>query len=217
MWFPIYFTVFVATLATLLNLAIALPLAYRFANHKFPFKNFLDALLTQPLVIPPTVLGYYLLVTFGRSGFLGRALESIGVDVVFTWRGAVMAAMVSSFPLVFRPLKESFESIDTALKETSRIECQSAWQRFYYAELPLVRNGLVSATLLGFARCTGDFGTTLMVAGNIPNQTQTLSMKIYDNVQSGDVSEANLLVLLLTGFAITVILVVNRTAKRPVD
>lgn len=215
-WHPVWLTLRVSLVATLLSVGVGLLLAWVLARKQFPGKNLADALLMQPLVIPPTVLGYYLLVAFGRTSALGVFLEEqLDLPLVFTWRGAVLAAMVASMPLFIKPARAAIESVDPRMENAARLLGKNEWTVLRTITLPLAWRGLLAGAVMAFARAVGDFGTTLMVAGNIPGKTQTLSIAIYDAVQAGDQARANGLVLLVTVFSITVLWMVNRfTAGR---
>ena len=206
-WFPVVLTLRVALVATLLSGSVGLALAWWLARRNFPGKALVDALLMQPLVIPPSVLGYYLLVAFGRDAWLGRTLEDVfGLTLVFTWRGAVLAAFVTALPLFLKPARAALESVDPRLETAARLLGKSEPVVFLTITLPLAWRGVVAGGLMAFARAMGDFGATLMVAGNIPGRTQTVSIAIYDAVQSGDVGTANALVAIMTLLAIAVML-----------
>ncbi len=210
-WHPVWLTLRVSFTATVFSVLIGLLLAWFLARKEFRGKNLLDALLMQPLVIPPTVLGYYLLVAFGRGSWLGQLLEqTFGVTLVFTWQGAVLAAMVASMPLFIKPARAAIESVDRQLENAARLLGKSEWAVFRTITLPLAWRGVVAGTVMAFARAVGEFGTTLMVAGNIPGKTQTVSIAIYDAVQAGDQGRANSLVLLVTVFSIGVLWFVSR-------
>lgn len=210
LWFPIWLTLRVSITATGLAIVLGLALAWLLARKSFWGKNLLDALLMQPLVIPPTVLGYYLLVAFGRNAPLGRFLEdTFGLTLVFTWKGAVLAALTTSLPLFIKPARAAIESVDRRLENAARLLGKSEPAVFYTITLPLAWRGLLAGGMMAFARSVGDFGATLMVAGNIPGRTQTVSIAIYDAVQSGDMAGANTLVLLMTLFSVVVLLIVG--------
>jgi molybdate transport system permease protein len=215
-WHPVWLTLRVSLTATVFSVTLGLLVAWVLARKEFFGKNLVDALLMQPLVIPPTVLGYYLLVAFGRTSWLGRFLESqFDVTLVFTWRGAVLAAMVASMPLFIKPARAAIESVDPHMEGAARLLGKNEWTVLRTVTLPLAWRGLLAGAVMAFARAVGDFGTTLMVAGNIPGKTQTVSIAIYDAVQAGDQDRANALVLLVTAFSITVLWLVNRfTAGR---
>ena len=215
-WFPIWLTLRVSIMATLLAVCLGLGLAWLMARRSFYGKHLLDALLMQPLVIPPSVLGYYLLVVFGRDAWLGRALEEgLGLSLVFTWRGAVLAATVTSLPLFLKPARAALESVDSRLENAARLLGKNELIVFFTITLPLAWRGLIAGGMMAFTRAVGDFGATLMVAGNIPGHTQTVSIAIYDAVQGGDYDAANTLVLMMTVLSIGVMLLVGKlTAGR---
>jgi len=210
-WRPIWLSLQVSFTATLFSIMVGLIIAWVLAKKTFPGKNLVDALLMQPLVIPPTVLGYYLLVMFGRSSALGGWLEEwFGLTLVFTWRGAVLAATVASMPLFIKPTRAALEGVDSQLENAARLLGKTEWIVFRTITLPLAWRGIVAGGVMAFARAMGDFGTTLMVAGNIPGNTQTVSIAIYDAVQSGNLEQANALVLLVTVFSVGVLWFVSR-------
>jgi molybdate transport system permease protein len=198
------------------SVTLGLLVAWVLAKWQFRGKNLVDALIMQPMVIPPTVLGYYLLVAFGRRSPLGEALESwFGLTLVFTWQGAVLAAMVASLPLFIKPVRAALESVDARLEHAARLLGKTEWTVMRTVTLPLAWRGILAGGVLAFARAVGDFGTTLMVAGNIPGRTQTVPIAIYDAVQSGEQGQANALVLLVTLFSVAVLWLVSRmTAGR---
>ncbi len=212
--FPLFLTIKVSLTATLLTVLVGTLTAFLLARKKFFGKTLLDALIMQPLVIPPTVLGYYLLVLLGSSGPIGRFMEDhLGITLVFTWKGAVVAAFISSFPLFVKPARTAFESVGPDLENAARLLGKTEWQVFRTVTLPLAWRGLLAWTVMAFARATGEFGATLMVAGNIPGLTQTMPIAIYDAVQSGDTASANLMVIVITLFSISVLYLVNRFTR----
>ena len=209
--YPLYLTLKVSITATIFSVLIGFWIALVLGRKSFPGKHLLDALFMQPLTIPPTVLGYYLLVLFGRSSPIGRFLEdTLGITLVFTWKGAVLAAMVASMPLFIRPARAAIEGVDRNLENAARLLGRSEWEVLTTITIPLSWKGLVAGAVLAFARATGEFGATLMVAGNIPFKTQTLPIAIYDAVQSGNLFLANLLVGIITAFSILTLYLVNR-------
>lgn len=208
--FPLYLTVKVASVATLCTLTIGIGLAWLLAKKRFRGKEFVDVLLMQPLIIPPTVLGYYLLVLLGRGSFLGHIFDAIGLTLVFTWRGAVVAATVASLPLFIKPARAALEGVDPKLEHAARLLGRSEWGVAKTITLPLAWRGVLAGAVLAFARAAGDFGTTLMVAGNIPGKTQTVAIAIYDAVQADNMTLANTLVLIITLFSVTLLFLVNR-------
>ena len=170
-------------------------LAYLLSHREFRGKSLLDSAITMPLVLPPTVLGYYLLVVLGRESTPGRLYEAIfGVPLVFTWQAAVVAAVLHSAPIYIKAARALLESVDYRYEWAARSLGASEWRTFWRVTLPLARRGLLALGTLSFARALGDFGITIMVAGNIPGRTQTLSVAIYDAVESGNGHLARILV-----------------------
>jgi len=208
--YPIWLSLKIALTATFFNFFLGSACAYILARKDFFGKNLLDALLMQPMIMPPTVLGYYLLVVLGRQSAIGRFLEeSFGITLVFTWKGAVIAAMIASLPLFIKPARAALESVSGHLENAARILGKNEWEVFRHITLPLSARGIIAGTALTFARSLGEFGTTLMVAGNIPGKTQTLSIAIYDAVQAGNTTLANTLVAIITVLSIIILYIVN--------
>jgi len=209
--FPLWLSLRVALLATVFVVVAGVGLAWLLARKNFFGREALDAVVTLPLVLPPTVLGYYLLVLLGRTGTVGRIYESVtGGQLVFTWRGAVVAAAVGALPLMVKTARAAISAVDPQLEDAARTLGKSEWQVFRRVTLPLAARGVVAAAMLAFARSLGDFGATLMVAGNIPGRTQTAAIAIYDATQAGRESEAAALVLILSAAAFAVLYVTNR-------
>ncbi len=211
---PLLLSLRVASLATLLALGLGVALAALLAGKRHPLAGMLDAAVNLPLVLPPTVLGYFLLVALGARSPLGALLESWGIPLVFTWRGAVIAAATVALPLVIQSSKSAMESIDPLLADVARTLGRSELAIFITITLPLAWRGLLSGAILAFARSLGEFGATLMVASNIPGQTQTLPIAIYDAVQAGDQGRANALALLLTVTAVALLVAFRRLGQR---
>lgn len=206
-WVALSLTLKVAGCATALNVLLGIGAGFLFARKKFAGREFLDAILTLPMVMPPTVLGYYLLVLIGSQGVLGSWLKSqFGINLIFSWQGAVIAATVVAFPLVFRSARAAFESIDPQLEQAARVLGVSEIAIFFRVSLPLAWRGIMAGLLLSFARATGEFGATLMVAGSIPGKTQTLSIAVYEAVQAGRDDVAGFLVLIISITCIAVLL-----------
>jgi molybdate transport system permease protein len=213
-WFPLWLSLRVAALATAISIVIGLWIAHLLASRQFRGRDVLDAAVTLPLVLPPTVLGYYLLVAFGRQSPLGSAYETItGSPLVFTWQAAVVAALFHSTPLLIKSARAAIESIDPVYEKAARSLGASEWKIFRRVTLPLVRRSLVAASVLAFARSLGDFGVTIMIAGNIPGKTQTLAVAIYDAVESGNGQLARLLVLVVSAVAIAILTLANRIER----
>jgi molybdate transport system permease protein len=208
----------VALWATVLDLALGVGLGYLLARGRFPGRDVLDALLTLPMVMPPTVLGYYLLVLAGRNGPVGHWLdERFGINLIFTWQGAVLAAAVVAFPLVLKGARSAFEAVDIQLEQAARVLGVPPIGVFLRVSLPLAWRGVLAGALLAFARSMGEFGATLMVAGSIPGKTQTLSIAVYEAVQAGRDDTANLLVLVTSLTCIAVLVAANRLAPNRVQ
>lgn len=206
-WTALALSLKVAGWATAINLVLGVAVGFLLARRRFPGRDLLDTLLTLPMVMPPTVLGYYLLVVIGRRGALGAWLhEQFGINLIFTWQGAVIAASVVAFPLVFKPARAAFEAVDGQLEQAARVLGISEAAVFFRVTLPLAWRGVMAGALLAFARALGEFGATLMVAGNIPGRTQTLSIAVYEAVQAGRDETANVLVLITSAVCIAVLL-----------
>ncbi len=214
-WFPLWLSLRVASLATLISLAAGLWIAWVLANYHFRGKELLDAVVTLPLVLPPTVLGYYLLVVLGRMSPLGRLYESVvGQPLVFTWQAAVVASTVHALPLLVKMARAALESVPHSYEKAARNLGASEWRVFWRVSLPLARRAVGAAAVLAFARSLGDFGATLMVAGNIPGRTQTAAVAIYDAVESGNTLVARVLVLIISALGIAVAYFANRLEHR---
>jgi molybdate transport system permease protein len=216
-WFPLWLSLRVAAVATLVSLALGLWIAYLLANRRFRGKELLDALVTLPLVLPPTVLGYYLLVVLGRSSPLGHVYEwAFGGPLVFTWQAAVVASTLHAIPLLVKSARAAFETVDRSYEKAARNLGASDWRVFWRVTLPLSRRAVIAATVLAFARALGDFGATLMIAGDIPGRTQTAAIAIYDAVEGGDTMVARVMVLVLSLMAIAIVYAANRLQQRQV-
>ncbi|SFH95906.1 molybdate transport system permease protein [Collimonas sp. OK307] len=209
-WVALTLSLKVAGWATLLNMVLGVAAAYGLSRWRSPARDLVDAILTLPLVLPPTVLGYYLLVLLGRRGVFGAWLEKWGIELVFTWQGAVIAATIVAFPLVLKSARAAFENVDVQLENAARVLGVSEAGVFFRVTLPLASKGILAGVLLAFARALGEFGATLMIAGNLPGRTQTLSVAIYEAVQAGDDQTANLLVLITSATCIVVLLIAGR-------
>jgi molybdate transport system permease protein len=205
----------VAVLATALNALVGIPLAYVLARRRFWGRTALDLAVTLPLVLPPTVTGYYLIVVLGRRGWLGAPLYDLtGWTVAFTWYAAVIAATVMALPLLVRTARAAIESVDPDLERAAFTLGRSEWRTALEVTLPLARNGIMAGLVLAFARALGEFGATLMLAGNIPGKTTTLPLAIYSAVQTGESQEALGLVLVLTALSCAVLFAADRLGPR---
>jgi len=214
-WFPLWLSLRVAFVSTAIAFGVGLWLAYILANWEFRGKEVLDAAVTLPLVLPPTVLGYYLLVLLAGNSPLGKLWESIfRSPLVFTWKAAVIAALLHALPLLVKSARAALESVDRSLERAARNLGASEWRLFWSVTLPLARRSIFAAVALAFARSLGDFGVTLMVAGNIPGRTQTVAVAIYDAVESGNTALARTLVLVISAVALLILTLANRLNPR---
>jgi len=211
--FPLRLSLEVSLAATALTLGLGVPVAWALGRRAFPGHDLLAALVVTPLVLPPTVLGYYLLVLVGARGPVGRVLDAVGIEVAFTWKGAVLAACVGSIPLLIRAAQAGFEAVDPRLEAAARTLGRSEWSVFWSVTLPLAWRAVLAGAVLAFCRAFGDFGITLMVAGSIPGRTQTLPLAIYDHVQANQMPEANTLALLAAGLVVVLLLGLGRVVR----
>jgi molybdate transport system permease protein len=210
-WFPLWLSLRVATCATLLTAVVGIAGAYALARWRFPGRGLVEALASLPIVLPPTVLGYYLLVTIGRNSPIGRAWEAVfGSPLVFTWQAAVVAASIASLPYCLRTARAAFSAVDRRYEELARVAGLPEWRIALTVTLPLAGRGVIAGVTLSFARALGDFGTTIMVAGNIPGRTQTMPVAVYDRVQAFDYATAGVLAAVLSAVAIAVLLLIRR-------
>jgi molybdate transport system permease protein len=203
---PLWLTLKVASIATLIAFLFGVAVALLFARVRFAGRDWLDAVLTLPMVLPPTVLGYYLIVLLGRRSPLGQWLErTFDFTFIFTWQGAVIASAIVALPLVFKSARAAFEGVEPNLEKAARVLGSKESKVFLHVTLPLAMRGILAGTMLAFARAMGEFGATLMIAGNIPGRTQTLSMAVYDAVQAGNDALANVLVILISVTCIVIL------------
>ena len=215
-WFPLWLSLRVAVISTAIALAIGLWLAWTLANRSFRGKEVLDAAITLPLVLPPTVLGYYLLVLLGRASPIGHLYEWLfGGPLVFTWQAAVVASLFHSTPLLVKSARAAFENVDRSYERAARNLGATELRLFWRVTLPLVRRSILAAAALAFARSLGDFGVTLMIAGDIPGRTQTVSIAIFDAVESGNGGPARVLVLIISVIALVILTLANRLTSNP--
>jgi molybdate transport system permease protein len=212
---PLLLSLEVATIATLIAAVAGVAMAALLTRARLPGKNLLDALVTAPLVLPPTVLGYYMLVAIGRRSVIGHAYEHLtGSTIVFTRVGAICAATIGAFPIVVKFGRAALEAVDPSYVRVARTLGANPARAFFTVHLPLASRGVIAAIMLAFARSLGDFGVTLMVAGDIPGETQTASLAIYDAIQARRDAEATGMVLILSAVAITILYLVNRLTAR---
>ncbi|WP_252314765.1 molybdate ABC transporter permease subunit [Sinobaca sp. H24] len=212
--FPLFLSLQVAVIATGIAFIIGILFAWLVTVHKNKWTELLSLLMMLPLVLPPTVVGYYLLLTLGTNSWIGRTVESMtGSSILFTWQAAVIAASIAALPLIIRPMQAAFDSIHQGSLEAAQLDGANQWQIFYKIMIPLAYRGIIAGIVLGFARAMGEFGATIMVAGNIPGQTQTLSIAIYDAVQANRMEEANMMVIVLSVTTIGILLLTTMVLK----
>ncbi|MBI5519969.1 MAG: molybdate ABC transporter permease subunit [Desulfovibrio sp.] len=212
---PLKLTLKVALTATAGACAAGVAAGYVLSRRGLPGREVLDALCTLPLVLPPTVIGYYLLVVFGRRGVVGKWLEeTFDMSLVFTWQGAALAASVVAFPLVCKAARTAFEGVDRHLENAARTLGAGEGRVFVRVSLPLAWRGIVAGTMLALARAMGEFGATLMLAGNLPGRTQTLSLAVYEATQAGKADEAAFLVVLTSLVCVALLLASGKLLNR---
>lgn len=199
-------TVFIATIITFF---IGIAAAYWMANYNGKFKSAVDTIFTLPLVLPPTVVGFFLLLIFGKNGPIGKLLLKMGTTLIFSWPAAVISATIVSFPLMYRTTKGAFEQVDNNIVNAARTLGVSSWKVFWKVILPLAWPGIAAATILSFARALGEFGATLMVAGNIPGRTQTIPIAIYFEAENGEMGKALMWVILIVIISTIMIFLMN--------
>lgn len=210
-WFPLLLSIKVAACATVLALILGTALGWVFARIPFPGSTVLESALMLPLVLPPTVIGFAILVAMGRRSALGGWLrDHFDYTIIFSWHGAVVASALVALPLVLKSASAAFVNVDRTMEAAARTLRQTPWSVFVRVTLPLAWPGILAGTLLAFARAMGEFGASLMVAGSIPHQTQTLSMAIYDAVQAGQDDFALLLVIVTSALSIAILVASNR-------
>lgn len=211
---PVILSLRVATISTIITMILGIVFAYIFVRYNFHFKDLLESVLILPMVLPPSVIGYILLVIFGKRGFIGVYLNKIfGISIIFTWIACVIASVVVSIPLMYQSVKSSFLAIDENYINAARTLGASEKKIFFKVILPLAMPGIVSGMVLSFARALGEFGATMMIAGNIPGKTQTIPTAIYYAIASDDMNKANVLTFIVIIFSFSVIFILNRYQK----
>ncbi len=214
-WGPLWLSLRVASIATVLALCIGVGLATLLSYGRFRGRELLDAVVTAPLVLPPTVLGYYLLTVIGKHSFIGEAWETLtGARLVFTVPAAILAATVGAIPFVVKSARAALQALDPTLVQAARTLGAGPSRAFFTISLPLARGGILSGAMLAFAKSLGDFGVTLMIAGDIPGETQTASLYIYDAILAGNDRAAYGMIAVLSTVALAVLFTVNVIARR---
>lgn len=206
---PLYLSLRLALTATLIGLLIGLPIAWFLGQTKWKGREILDSLISIPMVLPPTVLGYYLLVLLGRNSWIGKLAERLAIPLVFTTRGAIIAATVVSIPFFIKTARSAIEGVPFNLMDAARVLGRTDLNIFFSVVIPNAWKGIAAGLVLMFARALGDFGTTLMVSGGIPGKTLTMPIAIYNAMLAGDQATANLLALIMAGTALGVLILIN--------
>ena len=207
---PFWISIKTSLLSTIITLIIGVPIAYVIATRNSKFKGLIDGLITLPLVLPPTVVGFFLLLLCGKNGPIGIFLKNtFDITLIFSWPATVISAIVVSFPMIYRTTRSSFEQIDTNIISAARTLGLSEFKIFYKIAVPITYPGIIGGIVLTFARAMGEFGATLMLAGNIPGKTQTMPLAIFFAVEGGDMKQAMLWVLIIIIFSFSMILLMN--------
>jgi molybdate transport system permease protein len=211
---PMWISLKTASVATLVTFLLGILAAWFMVNARTRFKGLIDGIFTLPLVLPPTVLGFFLLLIFGKNGPIGRMLYNLGTTVIFTWQATVISASIVAFPLMYKTVKASFEQIDRDILNAARTLGASEWKVFWKVTFPISWPGIAAGTILAFARALGEFGATLMIAGNIPGKTQTIPIAIYFAVEGGEMTKALIWVLLIFTISLASIVIMNYWTNR---
>lgn len=206
---PAWISIKVTFIATIIVFFLGLSIAWWMTNYRGRWQGLLDGIFTLPLVLPPTVAGFGILLLIGKHGPVGKFLDLFGVNIIFSWYAAVIASVVVAFPLMYKTSRGAFEQIDANILNAARTLGVSEWKVFWRVSVPLAWPGIAAATALSFARSMGEFGATLMVAGSIPGQTQTIPIAIYFATLGGDMRVALIWVLIIFAISLTVIVLMN--------
>ncbi|MFZ5753249.1 MAG: molybdate ABC transporter permease subunit [Bacillota bacterium] len=207
---PLWISAKTASTATVITFFLGIATARWMAGYKGGLKSILDGLFIAPLVLPPTVVGFILLLIFGKNGPIGSVLLKLGKTIIFSWQATVIAAAVVAFPIMYQTARGAFEQVDPNLENAARTLGASEWTIFWRITVPLVWPGIAAGTILSFARALGEFGATLMLAGNLPGKTQTAPVAIYFAVEAGDTSKALFYMLVIMGISLGMIFVLNQ-------
>ncbi|MGL5560683.1 molybdate ABC transporter permease subunit [Paraclostridium bifermentans] len=210
---PLIISIKTSLVATLITFILGIIISYKIFWYKGRYESLIDTILTLPLVLPPTVVGFFILITIGKNGPVGMILKTIDINLIFTWTATVISAVIVSFPIMYRSLKSSFEQIDNNMIFAAKTLGLSEKEIFMKIMLPISYPGIIGAVILSFARAIGEFGATLMIAGNIPGKTQTMPIAIFFAVESGDMNKAMIWVMIIIGISAIVITISNFISK----
>ncbi|MCC3867450.1 molybdate ABC transporter permease subunit [Terrisporobacter mayombei] len=211
---PLWISIRTSLVATFITFFIGIGSAYLVANYQGKWKGLIDSLFTLPLVLPPTVLGFFLLLLFGKNGPMGKLLLLMDKSIIFTWSATVIAATVVAFPMMYRSARSAFEQIDVNLISAAKTLGLNNWKIFYKIAIPLAWPGIIGGLVLSFARALGEFGATLMIAGNIPGKTQTMPLAIFFEVQAMDYKGAMLWVITIVAISVVMIFILNKWSDK---
>ena len=206
---PLWISLKTAFLATIITSIIGIFISYKMANYKGRGRGFVDGIFTLPLILPPTVIGFFLLLICGKNGFVGKIFMSFNKNIIFSWSATVIAATVVAFPMMYRTCRSAFEQIDKNMISAARTLGLSETKIFFKIAMPLAWPGIIGGLVLSFARALGEFGATLMIAGNIPGKTQTMPVAIFFAVEGGDMNKAMLWVLIIVAISFIMIFLLN--------
>lgn len=206
---PLWISLKTAFLATIITSIIGIFISYKMANYKGRGRGFIDGIFTLPLILPPTVIGFFLLLLCGKNGFVGKIFMSFDKNIIFSWSATVIAATVVAFPMMYRTCRSAFEQIDKNMISAARTLGLSETKIFFKIAIPLAWPGIIGGLVLSFARALGEFGATLMIAGNIPGKTQTMPVAIFFAVEGGDMNKAMLWVLIIVAISFIMIFLLN--------
>ena len=206
---PLWISLKTAFLATIITSIIGIFISYKMANYKGRGRGFIDGIFTLPLILPPTVIGFFLLLICGKNGFVGKIFMSLNKNIIFSWSATVVAATVVAFPMMYRTCRSAFEQIDKNMISAARTLGLSETKIFFKIAIPLAWPGIIGGLVLSFARALGEFGATLMIAGNIPGRTQTMPVAIFFAVEGGDMNKAMIWVLIIVAISFIMIFLLN--------
>jgi len=206
---PLWISIKTATISTIITFFLGIIISYWMSNFKGKSKGLIDGLFTLPLILPPTVVGFFLLLICGKNGPVGKLLELFNTSLIFSWSATVLAAIVVSFPMMYRTTRSAFEQIDINILSAARTLGLSEFKIFYKIAIPLAMPGIIGGLVLSFARAIGEFGATLMLAGNIPGRTQTMPLAIFFAAEGGDMQKAILWVAIIVTLSLVLILILN--------
>jgi molybdate transport system permease protein len=217
-WQPLLLTFKLASVTTTILLCIGVPFAWWLANTHIRFKPVVEALVSMPLVLPPSVLGFYLLLAFSPEHWFGQWLDRVaGLRLAFSFQGLVVASVIFSFPFLVHPVQAAFQNLPRSLTDAARMLGKSNWQTFFHVLLPNIKPALLSGTVLAFAHTVGEFGVVLMIGGNLPNETRVASIAIYDEVEALNYGAANFyagVLFVLSFMILLVVYMVNRKVQK---